>query len=88
MNRVQRIFKTIFPKKFYGKVEEESGKWFFECSDCGHSISYLEAGGLRAYATKKKRVFGYCRICRKFKFFIVIKKNHADIKANQAEKNK
>jgi hypothetical protein len=74
MSRVQKIFRIILPKKLFKEIEEESGNWFFECIECGHSISYLEAGGLRAYATKKKKVFGYCRVCKKFKFFDVVKR--------------
>jgi hypothetical protein len=74
MNKIQNLIKSIFPKAIADKIEKESSKWFFECSECGHSISYLEAGGIRAYATKKKKVFGYCRICKKFKFFNVVKK--------------
>jgi hypothetical protein len=74
MNRIQRLIRSVFPKKIAGKIEQESSKWFFECTECGYSISYLEAGGIRAYATKKKRVFGFCHKCRKFKFFNVVKR--------------
>jgi hypothetical protein len=75
MNKVQKIFRSILPKNLFEKIEKESAKWFFVCKDCGYSISYRDAGGLRAYATKKKKVFGYCRGCGKFKFMDVVKKN-------------
>ncbi len=75
MNKIQKLIKSILPKQLSRKIEDESSKWFFECSECGHLISYLEAGGMRAYATKKKKVFGYCRECKKFKFFDVVKKD-------------
>jgi hypothetical protein len=66
--------KCILPSSFFTRIEEESRKWFMECDTCGYAISYWEAGGLRAYATRNKKIFGCCPNCRKFKFFKVIKK--------------
>ncbi|MGE5861881.1 MAG: hypothetical protein ACM34J_15045 [Ignavibacteria bacterium] len=75
MNKVQKFFKFVLPKTLFEKIENQSSKWFFECKDCGCSISFRDAGGLRAYATKKKKVFGYCRGCSKFKFLDVVKRD-------------
>lgn len=74
MSIIQRILKFIFPTSLFQKIEEESKKWFIECEECRFSKSYWESGGIRAYATKGKRIFGYCPNCKKYKFFNVIKK--------------
>jgi hypothetical protein len=74
MGRIQKLLKCILPSSFFTRIEEESRKWFIECDTCGYAISYWEAGGLRAYAAKKKKIFGRCPNCGKFKFFTVIKK--------------
>jgi hypothetical protein len=73
MSRIQEIMKFILPASFFARIEEESGKWFIECDTCGYSVSYWEAGGIRAYAAKRKRIWGRCPHCRKFKFFRVKK---------------
>lgn len=74
MSTIQKIFKFILPKKLFQNIEDESKKWFMICDKCGYSLSYWEAGGLRAFATKKKRIWGRCPNCKKYKFFNVIKK--------------
>ncbi len=72
---IDKIIKFILPKKFQ-KIEEESKTWLIVCEKCGYSVSYWEAGGLRAGASlKKKKIFGRCPYCKKFKFFSVIKKS-------------
>jgi len=73
MSRIQKILQFMLPVSFFTKIEEESRKWFMECDTCGYAISYWEAGGLRAYATRKKRIFGRCPNCKRFKFFRVRK---------------
>jgi len=74
MSRIQKIIGSILPASFFKRIGEESRKWFIECDICSYAISYWDAGGLRAYATKNKKIFGRCPNCRKFKFFRVIKK--------------
>jgi hypothetical protein len=69
MSRIQKILKYILPVSLFTRIEAESRKWFIECDTCGYAISYWEAGGLRAYATRGKRIFGRCPNCGKFKFF-------------------
>ena len=60
----------------FQKIEDESKKWFIVCDKCGYSISYWDAGGIRAGAASwKKKVFGRCPTCKKFRFFSVIKKD-------------
>ena len=73
MNIIQKIFKYILPKKIFDKIENESKKWFIKCANCGYSISYWDAGGLRAFASSKKKIVGYCPNCKKHKFLNVIK---------------
>ena len=75
LSTIQKILKFILPKNLFQKIEEESKKWFIECGECGLSKSYWEAGGIRAYATKKKWIFGYCPHCKKYKFFKVTKRD-------------
>jgi hypothetical protein len=75
MSRIQKILKFILPASFFTRIEEESRTWFIECDDCKYTISYWEAGGIRASATRNKKIFGSCPHCRKFKFFKVIKKD-------------
>ncbi len=75
MSTIQKILKFILPKNLFQKIKEESKKWFIECDKCGFSKSYWEAGGIRAGAASwKKKVFGRCPNCKKYKFFNVIKK--------------
>lgn len=72
---IRKILKFILPQKLFQKIEDESKKWFMECDKCGYSISYWEAGGIRAGAAVwKKKIFGYCPNCKKYKFFNVTKK--------------
>lgn len=71
---IRKILKLMLPKKLFQKIEEESKKWFMVCA-CGYSISYWDAGGIRAGAASYyKKVAGYCPNCKKWKFFSVIKK--------------
>jgi hypothetical protein len=74
VSRIQKIIRFILPASFFTRIEEESKKWFIACDTCGYAISYWEAGGVRAYASRKKRIFGRCPNCRRFQFFKVIKK--------------
>lgn len=74
MNKIQNFFKLILGNKIFEKIENESKKWFIECDKCSYSISYWEAGGLRAWATKKKAIWGRCPTCKEFKWFKVVKK--------------
>jgi len=74
MSAVQKILKIFLPQKFFQRIEDESKMWFIECEKCGFSKSYWEAGGLRAFASKRKRVFGWCPNCKKYMFFKVTKR--------------
>ena len=72
---IRKILQLILPTKRFQNIEDESKKWFMICDKCGYSKSYWEAGGIRSGAASwKKKVFGRCPNCKKWKFFSVIKK--------------
>jgi len=71
---MKKFLKVLLPKNIYNRIEDESKSWFITCDKCGYSISYYDAGGLRAFATSKKFVFGKCPNCKKYKFLKVTKK--------------
>lgn len=74
MSTIQKIIKFIFPKSIFKKIEEESKKYFFRCNECGYEKSVWNAGGVRAFAKAKKKAFGICPQCKKYKFLDIIKK--------------
>ena len=72
---IQKILKLILPQGLFQKIEEESKKWTMECPKCGYTISYWEAGGVRAgAANNNKKVLGRCPTCQKYKFLNVVKR--------------
>jgi uncharacterized protein with PIN domain len=73
-NMIRKILQLMLPAKIFQNIKDESKKWFMVCDECGYTISYWEAGGIRVYGTKNKKTFGRCPNCKKWKFFSVIKK--------------
>jgi len=74
---IRNILKFILPGDVFQKIEAESKKWFMECPECGFSISYWDAGGIRAGASNAgKRILGRCPTCKKFRFLRVVKKDN------------
>ncbi len=75
MSLVQRIFQSLLPEGTFNRIKDEASKWFMVCDECGYSVSYWEAGGIRAgAASHRKKILGRCPTCGRFKFFSVIKK--------------
>jgi hypothetical protein len=73
MSAIQKILKSALPEKIFQKIEKESKEWIIEC-DCGYKKSIWEAGGIRACAGKRKKIWGRCPACKKYKFFRVARK--------------
>ena len=46
VNKAQRIALKLLGSAGE-EAEEEARSWFLVCPECGHEISYFEAGGLR-----------------------------------------
>jgi hypothetical protein len=53
-------------------MKDESSQWRVRCPRCGRSRTYAELGGTRiGAASKGKRILGWCRECRWFRWAIV-----------------
>jgi hypothetical protein len=64
VNKAQRIALRLLGSAGE-EAERESRSWFLICPDCGHEISYWDAGGLRlGAASKGKRVRMRCERCQ------------------------
>jgi hypothetical protein len=59
-------------------MANESSEWRARCPQCGRSKTYAEMGGKRIAASKGKRILGWCRQCRWFRWAIVEKVPVAD----------
>jgi RNase P subunit RPR2 len=72
---VQKFFRFLLPEATFRRIKDESSQWSMVCDECGFSISYWDAGGLRTgSASSRKRVLGRCPTCGCFRFFSVIKR--------------
>ena len=53
-------------------MRDESSEWQLRCPKCGRAKTYAELGGIRlGAASKGKRLLGWCRGCRWFRWAIV-----------------
>ena len=53
-------------------MRDESSEWRARCPQCGRSKTYAQMGGTRiGAASKGKRILGWCRQCRWFRWAIV-----------------
>jgi hypothetical protein len=52
-------------------MADEKKEWRVRCPKCGRSKSLREIGGVRVGSSSGKRVLGWCRGCRWFRWAIM-----------------
>jgi hypothetical protein len=69
-------------------MTDESSQWQARCPSCGRAKTYAEMGGMRmGAASKGKRILGWCRQCRWFRWAIVEKVPVANPTLPQSQTN-
>ena len=57
------LILRVVPKPTAEAMEAESRAWLMTCSECGHSVSVWDAGGLRYKAAGEPRRRARCAGC-------------------------
>ncbi|MBM3200226.1 hypothetical protein FJZ53_04775 [Candidatus Woesearchaeota archaeon] len=78
MGLIRSVLRKASPKRFKGVVKE-SKSWHFVCKTCGYKKSVYDSGGIRYKAKPNKVALGRCPVCKKFRWFKIIKKNKKQI---------
>ena len=65
----QKFFRAILPRRWYRAMRSESQGWQMTCSECGHSFSVWDAGGIRFGASGNPKRGMWCSKCRSFRVF-------------------
>ena len=71
MTFIQKLVKTILPKKWADSIEAESRAWKLRCDNCGHTRSFWEAGGIRWKAAGRPKRYMYCPNDREYHWHTV-----------------
>jgi endogenous inhibitor of DNA gyrase (YacG/DUF329 family) len=61
----QRLFTTIFPRRWAESMAADSRRWFMKCPECGFEESYWDLGGIRWKATGNQKNYRKCPSCGK-----------------------
>ena len=62
MGLLQKIVKTLLPRRWAAAIEAESRAWVMRCP-CGHETSVWEAGGIRYRAAGNPVRLARCPHC-------------------------
>ncbi len=65
----QKFIRAILPSRWYEAMRRESQGWRMVCTECGHSFSVWDAGGIRFGASGKPKRGMWCSKCRSLRFF-------------------
>jgi hypothetical protein len=72
MSFVQRLSKTLLPRRLSDSMEAESRQWLVRCS-CGYAKSIWDWGGLRWKAAGQPRRYLKCPQCGQKSWHEVVK---------------